>query len=78
MAVLGINSSNKGTALNGNDRQYLSNAFYVSGIMLNTWQWDRLTSSSHYEIDIFISFVCVDEELEAQRFVYRMEYQVRR
>ena len=36
MAVLGINSSNKGTALNGNDRQYLSNAFYVSGIMLNT------------------------------------------
>lgn len=34
MAVLEINSSNKGTAVN--DRQYLSNAFYVSGIMLNT------------------------------------------
>lgn len=34
MAVLGINSSNKGAALN--NRQYLSNAFYVSGIMLNT------------------------------------------
>lgn len=34
MAVLGINSSNKGTAANGNNRQYLSNAFHVSGIML--------------------------------------------
>ena len=36
MAVLGINSSNKGAAANGNNRQYLSNAFHVSGIMLNT------------------------------------------
>ena len=35
-AVLGINSSNKGAAANGNNRQYLSNAFHVSGIMLNT------------------------------------------
>ena len=64
MAVLGINSSNKGTAANGNNRQYLSNAFHVSGIMLK-----HLTvRSSHFIFTLGDRYyyqlcVCVDEKM---------------